>query len=91
MLYRATKDDTYLSFGERVIYDISNRTKVACGLAAIENVANGSQQDRMHSFVVSETLPVSPANHCLNESSKADMISSICTCCSTRTTRSTTA
>lgn len=59
MLYRATKDDSYLSFGERVIYDIANRTKVPCGLAAIENVENGAQQDRMHSFVLAETLPVS--------------------------------
>lgn len=59
MLYRATKDDAYLSFGERVIYDIANRTKVPCGLAALENVETGALQDRMHSFVIAETLPVS--------------------------------
>jgi hypothetical protein len=58
MLYRATKDDSYLSFGERVVYDIANRTRVGCGLAALENVEMGQQQDRMHSFVVAETLPV---------------------------------
>lgn len=59
MLYRATKDDTYLSFGERVIYDIANRTKVSCGLSALENVETGDPEDRMHSFVLAETLPVS--------------------------------
>ena len=57
-LYRATKEDSYLRFGERVIHDISNRTRVECGLAALENVIDGKQQDRMHSFVIAETLPV---------------------------------
>lgn len=57
-LYQATKDDSYLRFGERVILDVVNRTKVPCGLAALENVETGEQQNRMHSFVVSETLPV---------------------------------
>lgn len=58
-LFRATKDPSYLRFGERVIHDINNRTRVPCGLAALENVVTGQQQDRMHSFSVAETLPVS--------------------------------
>ena len=57
-LYRATKDTSYLEFGEKVVHDISNRTRVSCGLAALENVVTGAHQDRMHSFVISETLPV---------------------------------
>lgn len=57
-LYRATKDSSYLRFGERVVHDIANRTKVPCGLAALQSVGTGEQQDRMHSFAVSETLPV---------------------------------
>lgn len=57
-LYRATKDNSYLEFGERVIHDISNRTRAPCGLAALENVNTGAQQDRMHSFMLAETLPV---------------------------------
>lgn len=57
-LYRATRDPSLLRFGERVIQDINNRTRVDCGLAALESVTTGKHQDRMHSFVVAETLPV---------------------------------
>lgn len=54
-----------------MIFDLANRTRVACGLAALQNVLTGSHTDRMHSFVLSETLKYAyllfdtdnPANH----------------------------
>ena len=55
-LYRATGDDYYLRFGERFLHDLINRTVVPCGLASIEDVTMGEHDDRMHSFVLSETL-----------------------------------
>lgn len=55
-LYRATKDEYYLEVAERVLLDLVNRTWVDCGLASIENLETGKLEDRMHSFMLSETL-----------------------------------
>jgi hypothetical protein len=50
-----------LDVGERILQDITLRAKVECGLAGILDLSNNSQDDRMESFVLSETLKVSRA------------------------------
>ncbi|KAI7871607.1 glycoside hydrolase [Spinellus fusiger] len=55
-LYRATRDPFYLEVGEMVIQDLNNRTRLACGFANIGDIRTGRLEDRMESFVLSETL-----------------------------------
>ncbi|EGG04189.1 family 47 glycoside hydrolase [Melampsora larici-populina 98AG31] len=55
-LYRATKDEFYLEMAELVIHDLVERTWVDCGLACIADLKTGALDDRMNSFVLSETL-----------------------------------
>ncbi|EJD01333.1 alpha-mannosidase [Fomitiporia mediterranea MF3/22] len=55
-LYRATRDPFYLDVGERVLHDLILRSKVACGLAGIADLRINKRDDRMESFVLSETL-----------------------------------
>ncbi|KAJ3894586.1 alpha mannosidase-like protein [Lentinula edodes] len=55
-LYRATHDPYYLEVGERVLFDISTRSNVTCGLAGIKDLRYNEQDDRMESFALSETL-----------------------------------
>ncbi|KAL1922501.1 uncharacterized protein VTP21DRAFT_10040 [Calcarisporiella thermophila] len=55
-LYQATKDPFYLEVGERILHDLNNRTRVKCGFATIGNVITGELEDRMESFVLSETF-----------------------------------
>ncbi|KAI9480268.1 MAG: glycoside hydrolase [Benjaminiella poitrasii] len=55
-LYRATKDPFYLKVGEMVIEDLYNRTRLPCGFATIGDVRTGRLEDRMESFMLSETL-----------------------------------
>lgn len=55
-LYMATKDPFYLEVGEMVIEDLNNRTRVPCGFASIGDVRSGRLEDRMESFMLSETL-----------------------------------
>ncbi|EIW82385.1 glycoside hydrolase family 47 protein [Coniophora puteana RWD-64-598 SS2] len=55
-LYRATKDPFYLDVGERILKDITIRTKVDCGLASIKDLRLNARDDRMESFALSETL-----------------------------------
>jgi mannosidase alpha-like ER degradation enhancer 1 len=55
-LYQATKDPFYLHVGEMVIEDLNNRTRVHCGFASIGDVNTGRLEDRMESFMLSETL-----------------------------------
>ncbi|KZS97985.1 hypothetical protein SISNIDRAFT_405596 [Sistotremastrum niveocremeum HHB9708] len=55
-LYRATRDSFYLDVGERVLEDIIARAKVECGLTGILDLHNNTRDDRMESFVLSETL-----------------------------------
>lgn len=59
LLPQATKDPFYLSVGEHVLQDLTGRTKVPCGLATVANLLTGENEDRMESFVLSETLKVS--------------------------------
>ncbi|KAG7097050.1 hypothetical protein E1B28_004441, partial [Marasmius oreades] len=55
-LYRATRDPFYLDVGERVLFDITTRAKVACGLTGIQDLRTNKRDDRMESFALSETL-----------------------------------
>ncbi|GAA5939158.1 hypothetical protein JCM1841_003340 [Sporobolomyces salmonicolor] len=55
-LYMATKDDYYLSVAEQILHDLNNRTRVACGMAAVLDLGTGQLEDKMPSFVTSETL-----------------------------------
>ena len=55
-LYQATKDEHYLEIAERVLHDLNNRTRVDCGFAAIHNLETGLLEDKMPSFLISETL-----------------------------------
>jgi hypothetical protein len=54
----ATRDSFYLDIGERVLEDLTRRTKVACGLSTISNLLTSTQEDRMESFALSESLKV---------------------------------
>ncbi|CAB4254431.1 similar to Saccharomyces cerevisiae YHR204W MNL1 Alpha-1,2-specific exomannosidase of the endoplasmic reticulum [Maudiozyma barnettii] len=55
-LYRATKDPFYLNIGVRIIKDLEERFMGPCGFSGIQNLYSGEKQDRMESFVLSETL-----------------------------------
>lgn len=55
-LYRATRDPFYLDVGERILSDIIVRAKVDCGLTGIGDLRTNHRDDRMESFVLSETL-----------------------------------
>ena len=49
-----------VSLIERVLRDITYRTKVECGLVGISDLRTNARDDRMESFVLSETLKVRP-------------------------------
>ncbi|WWC97244.1 hypothetical protein V866_004123 [Kwoniella sp. B9012] len=55
-LYQATKDPFYLRVGEKILHDLKTRTKTRCGFATLKNVMTGEQEDRMESFMLSESL-----------------------------------
>ncbi|OBZ71803.1 ER degradation-enhancing alpha-mannosidase-like protein 1 [Grifola frondosa] len=55
-LYRATRDPFYLDIGLRILHDITARGKVDCGIAGISDLRTNAREDRMESFVLSETL-----------------------------------
>ncbi|KIY51587.1 alpha mannosidase-like protein [Fistulina hepatica ATCC 64428] len=55
-LYRATRDPFYLDVGERILFDITTRAKVECGLTGIQDLRTNKREDRMESFTLSETL-----------------------------------
>lgn len=55
-LYRATKDPLFLNIAHRVLQDYKTRFKTACGFASIKDVLTGELEDKMESFVLSETL-----------------------------------
>ncbi|KAI0698930.1 alpha-mannosidase [Cytidiella melzeri] len=55
-LYRATRDTFYLDVGERILHDLAWRADVTCGLTGISDVRWNNRDDRMESFVLSETL-----------------------------------
>ncbi|EIW61741.1 alpha-mannosidase [Trametes versicolor FP-101664 SS1] len=55
-LYRATGDTFYLDIGERILHDITIRSRAECGLTGISDLRTNTRDDRMESFVLSETL-----------------------------------
>ncbi|ODV88106.1 glycoside hydrolase family 47 protein [[Candida] arabinofermentans NRRL YB-2248] len=55
-LYRATKDPIYLRIGESILKDFKERFAAPCGFAGILDIITNRRQDRMESFVLSETL-----------------------------------
>ncbi|CAG8757840.1 14783_t:CDS:2, partial [Dentiscutata heterogama] len=55
-LYRATKDPFYLHVGEMVLKDLQSYTRVECGYASVKDVLTKKLEDRMESFVLSETF-----------------------------------
>ncbi|KAI0751326.1 alpha-mannosidase [Daedaleopsis nitida] len=55
-LYRATRDPFYLDVGARIFHDLVRRAKVDCGLVGIQDLRTNAQDDRMESFMLSETL-----------------------------------
>ncbi|KAL6299103.1 alpha-mannosidase [Sparassis latifolia] len=46
----------YLYRVKRILYDITTRAKVLCGLTGIQDLRTNARDDRMESFVLSETL-----------------------------------
>jgi hypothetical protein len=48
----------YLDIGKAVLSTLLLRTKVKCGLANIQDLRTNALEDRMESFVLSETLKV---------------------------------
>jgi len=55
-LFEATRKSTYLLAAKEMLHAIQNSSKVECGYAAIADVASGRLDDRMDSFVLSETF-----------------------------------
>lgn len=57
-ILQATRDPFYLDVGQRVLYDLTTRAKVKCGLTGIQDLRTNKRDDRMESFALSETLKV---------------------------------
>ncbi|VDM31032.1 unnamed protein product [Hydatigera taeniaeformis] len=55
-LYRATKNPLYLRIGSMIISNLDRYTRAKCGFATIHDVEDMTQEDRMESFFLSETL-----------------------------------
>jgi len=55
-LYRATKDPHYLEVGKKILKALQKYSRVTCGYAAIKDVRTMQHEDRMDSFVLSETF-----------------------------------
>ncbi|KAJ1733051.1 hypothetical protein LPJ61_001744 [Coemansia biformis] len=55
-LYRATRDPFYLSVGEMVLNDLNDLMRTSCGFTAMEDVVTHALEERMDSFVLSETF-----------------------------------
>lgn len=55
---QATRDPMYLDIGEQVFTDLLIRARVECGMAGVQDLRNNALEDRMESFVLSETLKV---------------------------------
>ena len=60
---QATRDPLYLDIGEKVFSDLLLRAKVECGIAGVQDLRNNALEDRMESFVLSETLKVRGQSH----------------------------
>ncbi|KAJ1950338.1 hypothetical protein FBU59_000727, partial [Linderina macrospora] len=55
-LYRATRDPFYLDVGEMVLRDLNELQRTECGYASMQNVNTHVIEERMESFLLSETL-----------------------------------
>lgn len=55
-LYKATGDHYYLQVGKKVLKALQTHAKVPCGYAAVNDVRTGKHEDRMDSYVLSETF-----------------------------------
>ncbi|SCU80580.1 LANO_0B00606g1_1 [Lachancea nothofagi CBS 11611] len=55
-LYRATKDVFYLKVAWTILQDIKTFYRTKCGFAGLQDVTTGQLQDRMETFVLSETF-----------------------------------
>uniref|UniRef100_A0A0N5AWZ4 alpha-1,2-Mannosidase n=1 Tax=Syphacia muris TaxID=451379 RepID=A0A0N5AWZ4_9BILA len=56
LLYRATKDPYYLRVAKNVMDSLNKYGRVKCGFAGVKDLRTMSQEDRMDSFVLSETF-----------------------------------
>uniref|UniRef100_A0A8R1TQ90 alpha-1,2-Mannosidase n=1 Tax=Onchocerca volvulus TaxID=6282 RepID=A0A8R1TQ90_ONCVO len=56
LLYRATKDEHYLRVAKNVLDSMNKFLRVDCGFAAVKDIRSMNHEDRMDSFVLSETL-----------------------------------
>ncbi|MPC13214.1 ER degradation-enhancing alpha-mannosidase-like protein 3 [Portunus trituberculatus] len=56
LLYLATDDPYYLRVGEHILRSLQKHAWVPCGYAAVKDVRTGVHEDRMDSFVLSETF-----------------------------------
>lgn len=55
-LYRATKNPFYFHVGKMIVDGLNRMSRGRCGFATVHNVLDGSLEDRMESFFLSETL-----------------------------------
>lgn len=55
-LYRATRDPMYLQIGSRVLELLQTKFKTICGFHGLQNIRTGQYQNRMETFVMSETF-----------------------------------
>uniref|UniRef100_A0A1S4GZW9 alpha-1,2-Mannosidase n=2 Tax=Anopheles gambiae TaxID=7165 RepID=A0A1S4GZW9_ANOGA len=55
-LYRATGDHYYLHAGKKALKALQKHARVPCGYAAVNDVRTGKHEDRMDSYVLSETF-----------------------------------
>lgn len=56
LLYRATKDPHYLHVAKNVMDSLNELVRVKCGFAGVRDIRTMSHEDRMDSFVLSETF-----------------------------------
>uniref|UniRef100_A0A6A7G4Y3 alpha-1,2-Mannosidase n=1 Tax=Hirondellea gigas TaxID=1518452 RepID=A0A6A7G4Y3_9CRUS len=56
LLYEATEDPYYLRVGREVLKSLQQHAWVPCGYAAVKDVRTGGHEDRMDSFVLTETF-----------------------------------
>ena len=55
-LYKATQDPYYLEVGKKVLKSLQKYARVTCGYAAVKDVRTLQHEDRMDSFVLTETF-----------------------------------
>jgi len=55
-LFKATGDPYYLEAGKKVLQSLQKYARVTCGYAAVKDVRTLQHEDRMDSFVLSETF-----------------------------------